>query len=603
MAKRSNSKRKVIPEAQTRDDGILSTEFVLPGWKLVLIHAAIIVAAGLWIYSPALHGDWLGDDDLYIYKNPLMNDPARLWKVWFQPGGFIEYYPLEETVQWVQWQLWGNDTFGYHLTNVCLHLLSAFLVWRLLIKFGLQLAWLGGLIFVIHPMMVESVAWISELKNCLSLPPFLLAMCAWIDYEERGRRADYLWALAYFLVAMLCKISVAPFPVVILLYAWWRRGRIGWRDLLAGAPFLVTAVTLVLINLWSSLSYIHSQLNIPSVVEIGGFFSRFALAGQTLSYYFTMCFWPVGPLPYYPQWKVDPSSLVQFLPWLVLSGAACWLWRRRQSWGRHGLLGLGFFILNLGPFLGFIPISYMNYTWIMDHFLYVPIIGLIGIVVAGIERVDARLSASVHPFSTGILTVIMGLLAFESHWYAAAFTGEETLWNYTVDRNPEAWAAHDNLGKVLLRVGEPDQAKEHFDTAIRLKPEISEPYCNLASAYMQMGRIPEASQALLQALKKDPNDPVLHNNMGILLAQTGHIPEALGQFEQALRGHPFYAEAHDNMGHTLLLAGRTSEAIEQFQAALQINPSDDKARQNLDNLRQFEMQRTAPKKELTPHHG
>jgi protein O-mannosyl-transferase len=581
MAKRSNTKRKGTPEVQPQDEGVLTTEFVLPEWKLVLIHAAIIIAAGLWIYSPALHGDWLGDDSLYISQNPLLNDPARLWKTWFQPGSFIEYYPLEETVQWVQWQLWGNDTFGYHLTNVILHIVSALLVWQLLSKFGLQLAWLGGLIFAIHPMMVESVAWISELKNCLSLPPFLLAMCAWIDYEERGRRADYLLALVFFLVAMLCKIGAAPFPAVILLYAWWKRGRIEWRDWLAGAPFLVIAMTLVLINLWASLSYTHSQLNNSSVTEVGGFFFRLALAGQTLSYYFTICFWPLGPLPYYPQWKVDPSSLVQFLPWIVLSAAACWLWRRRRSWGRHVLLGLGFFILTLGPFLGFIPISYMDYTWVMDHFLYVPIIGLIGIVVAGIERVDVRLAASVHPFSTGTLTVIIGLLALESHWYTAAFTSAETFWNYVIDRNPGSAAAYENLGEVLLKAGDLEQAKERFDTAIRLKPEISEPYCNLAYVYMQQGQFSEAAEALRQALKRDPNDPVLHNNMGILLTQAGHIPEALGQFEQALRGHPFYAEAHNNMGHALLLAKRPSEAIKQFQAALQINPSYADARDNL----------------------
>ena len=596
----------------------------------MLIHAVIIMAAGLWIYSPAFYGDWIWDDAMYISQNPLLNDPARLWKAWFQPGSFIEYYPIEETVQWVQWQLWGNNTFGYHLTNVCLHLLSAFLVWRLLSKFGLRLAWLGGLIFAIHPMMVESVAWITELKNTLSLPPFLLAICAYIDYEERGRRADYLRALAFFLVAMLCKIGMAPFPVIILLYAWWKRGRIGWSDLLASAPFFVISVILGLITTWSGIWYLQGQLKALAVVEIGGFFSRLALAGQTLSSYFTKCFWPVGPLPIYPQWKIDPSSPVQFLPWLVLAGVAYWLWRKRQSWGRHVLLGLGFFILTLGPFLGFTPISYMSFTWVMDHFLYVPIIGLIGIVVAGIERVDARLATSVHPFSTGILTVIMGLLAFESHWYAAAFTGDETFWNYTIDRNPEAWLAHNNLGKVLLQVGEPEQAKEHFDTVIRLKPELAEPYCNLGAAFVQLGRIPEAVEAFHQSLKRDPNAPEAHNNLGILLAQTGHTAEALGHFEQALRKHPFYAEAHNNMGNTLLLAGRTSEAIEQFQAsvqsdpsyvaarddlglalaqsghiteaaeqfrqALQINPNDDKARDGLAKLQQVEMQQNAPGK-------
>jgi Flp pilus assembly protein TadD len=566
-------KRQEIPDVPARAGGILTTEYTLPEWKLMLIHAAIIIAAGLWIYWPALYGDWIWDDTMYLSQNPLLHEPGRLWKAWFQPGSFVEYYPIEQTVQWMQWQLWGDNTLGYHLTNVGLHLLSAFLVWRLLSKFGLQLAWLGGLIFAIHPMMVESVAWMSELKNTLSLPPFLLSICAWIDYEERGRRADYLRALAFFLVAMLCKIGVAPFPVILLLYAWWKRGRIGWPDLLASAPFFVISVTLGLITSWSGVWYMRDQLTNPAVVEIGGFFFRLALAGQILSFYFAKCFWPVGPLPIYPQWEIDPSSPIQFLPWLVLAGAGYWLWRRRLSWGRHVLLGLVFFILTLGPFLGFVSISYMNFTWVMDHFLYVPIIGLIGIVTAGIERADARLATSVHPFSTGILTVIMGLLAFESHWYAAAFTGEETFDTYMIDRNPAAWLAHDNLGKILLDAGEPEHAREHFETVIRLKPELAEPYDNLATALTQLGRVPEALDAFNQSLQRDPYASETHNNMGVVLAQSGRTAEALGHFEKALRRHPFYAEAHNNMGNTLLMIGRTPEAIKQFQIALQINPS------------------------------
>ena len=616
----------MIPQAQAQNGGIFTTEFTLPASKLVLIHAAIIIAAGLFIYSPAIRGYWLWDDSMYISENPLLNDPARLWKAWFQPGSFVEYYPITQTLQWVQWQLWGNDTLGYHLTNVCLHLLSAILIWRLLSKFGLKLAWLGGLIFAVHPMMVESVAWISELKNTLSL----LAMCAWMDYEERGRRSDYLRALAFFLVAMLCKIGMAPFPVIILLYAWWKRGRIGGRDLLTGAPFFVISVVLCLITKLSGIWYMQNQMKNQAVVEIDGFFDRLALAGQTLSFYFTKCFWPAGPLPIYPQWTVDPSSPIQFLPWLILAGAVYWLWRRRQSWGRHVLLGLGFFILFLAPFLGFLPISYMSFTWVMDHFLYVPIIGLIGIVVAGIEDVDAQLATSVHPFSTGILTVIVGLLAFESHWYAAAFTGDETLWNYTVERNPGAWLAHDNLGDLLLKFGEPEKAREQFVTAIGLKPELGQPYINLAAALVQLGRVPEGVEALQEALKKDPYSPEGHNNLGVMWARMGRMPEAFGEFEWALRRHPNYVDARNNLGNALFQVGRIPEAIEQFRYALRINPSfvaarddlglaleqsgrikeaedefrqslridpdDDKARDNLTRLQQLEMQQSAPGK-------
>jgi Flp pilus assembly protein TadD len=581
MAKRSHKKPKAIPGSQAGNEGVLSTEFVLPPWKLALIHAAIIIAAGLWIYSPALHGDWLWDDSLYITDNPLLSDPDRLWKAWFQPGSFIEYYPIQETVQWMQWRLWGNDTFGYHLTNVVLHLVSALLVWRVLAKFGLRLAWLGGLIFAVHPMMVESVAWIAEFKNTLSLPPFLLAICAWIDYEDRGRRADYLRALALFVVAMLCKISMASFPAIILLYAWWKRGRVGWRDLLASAPFLVISVLLSVITVLSGIWYLQNQLKLPAVVDIGGLASRLALVGQTLSFYFTKCFWPLGPLPVYPQWKIEACPPFQFLPWLVLAGAACWLWSRRRTWGRHVLLGLGFFILTLGPFLGFLPLAYMSFTWVMDHFLYLPIIGIIGIVVAGIEEIDARLAAGIHPFSSGLLTVLMGLLAFESHWYAAAFTNNETFWSYTIERNPGAWFAHNNLGKILLVAGEPEQARKHFEFVIQLKPDYGEPYCGLADSLIALGRIPEGVKAYEQSLARDPYSPETNNNFGVVLAQTGHTPEALAHFAVALHGHPFYADAHNNTGNTLLQAGRTAEAIEQYALAVQSKPNYVEAHANL----------------------
>jgi Flp pilus assembly protein TadD len=560
-----------------------------------------------------------------------MNDPARLWKAWFQPGSFMEYYPIEQTVQWFQWQLWGNETFGYHLTNVILHIVSALLVWRLLGKLGLPLAWLGGLTFVSHPVNVESVAWIVELKNTLSLPPFLLAMCAWIDYEEGRRSRDYLLALGFFLVAMLCKISMVPFPVVILLYAWWKRGRIGWSDLRASAPFFVISLALIEIALGAGRSYGQSvQLGTTGILPLGGLLSRIALAGLSITVYFSNCFLPVKLLPIYPVWTVDPPSLLQFLPWPVLAGVIGWLWWKRESWGRHALLGLGFFLLNVAPFVAFGLAFHPRDTWVMNHFLYIPMIGLIGVVVAGIGTIDQRLPKAAHPYSTGIITLLIVLLAFQSHGYAAAFTNEETLWNYTLERNPGAWTPHNNLGKILLMENQLEEAKSHFEAALRLKPDCAEANANLGVTLVQMGRVAEGVEQFRKALILNPNDATAHNNLGVVMAQAGQVPEALQQFADAIKVQPNYAEAHNNMGNTLLLAGRASEAIGQFQAAvlinpsyaaardnlglalaqtghgieameqfrraLEINPDDDKARQGLDKLRQLEMQRNAPGK-------
>ena len=183
--------------------------------RATLLQALVIAAAVLWIYWPARHGDWLWDDEVNITDNAITQSATGLWSIWFEPGSQFDYYPIKMSAQWLQWHLWGMETLGYHLSNVFLHIMGALLVWRLLSKFGLRLAWLGGLIFAIHPVQVESVAWISEFKNTLSLPPFLLAMCAWIDYDDRRKAKDYFLALVLFLVAMLCKLSVVLFPLVI----------------------------------------------------------------------------------------------------------------------------------------------------------------------------------------------------------------------------------------------------------------------------------------------------------------------------------------------------------------------------------------------------
>ena len=258
-----------------------------PTRNLLFLRALLIVAAVFWVFSPAVRGDWLMDDDFYLTHNALLNDPARLWKIWFAPGSLTEYYPIEASAQAIQWHLWHLDTVGYHLTNVVLHAMSALLVWRLLAKFGLRYAWLGGFLFAVHPVVVESVAWISEFKNTLSLPPFLLAMCAWIDYQERGQKRAYFLALGLFLVAMLCKITMAPFPFVILLYAWWKRGRIGGKDLASAAPFfgvsLVLGATTVVVGYWFREAHLQPTTNPP----IGDLAAHLALAGQSIGFIFS----------------------------------------------------------------------------------------------------------------------------------------------------------------------------------------------------------------------------------------------------------------------------------------------------------------------------
>lgn len=628
MAKRSRLK-KGSAEAGRAGPGFVSLlGLAMKREKWPLVQAFLIVAAGFWVFGPALHGDWIGDDSWYVVDNPLIYDPARLWKAWFQIGSWVEYYPIEETVQWVQWQLWHTETFGYHLTNVVLHLTSALLVWRLFNKFGLRLAWLGGLLFVVHPMTVDSVALINELKASLSLPPFLLAMCAWIDYEENRNIRDYRLALGLFVVAMLCKITMAMFPVVILLYAWWKRGRIGWRDLKASAPFFAIAFALGMATIEAGDIYSHVGTSYARDIPRGDLISRVVLAGEVIAFYFSKCLLPVTPMAIYPEWKVDPHSPAQYLPLVVLALVIYFLWTKRETWGRHALLGLGFFLIMLAPFMGLHWISYMNETWVLDHLLYIPMIGLIGLVVAGLGELARQLPRSVHPLGMGILTIAVGSLAMISHGYAEAFQGEATLSAYNLRYNPNSASLHNNLGVALAKADRLTEAVEQFEAALRLDPGALNTRQNLGNALLSLGRVSEAIEQHQQLLKLNPNlweahrclgddlmqagqvaeaiaeyreavrldshSAWMHYNLGLVLRHHGQLPQAIEEYKKALEINPNYAEAHNSLGIALFLTGRNQEAREHFEEAIRINPGYPDPKNNLARLQN--MPQTTPQK-------
>lgn len=546
----------------------------LPSFRTNLIRAAVIILAGLLVYYPAMNGDWLWDDAIYITGNPLLLDPARLWKAWFVPGSFIEYYPLEQTVQWVQWKLWAGETFGYHFTNVVLHLLSALLVWKLLCKFGLRWAWLGGLIFAIHPMNVESVAYISELKNTLSLPFFILSCCAFIDFEESKWTRDYVLALGFFLAAMLAKISMMTFPFVILLYVWWKRGKICRIDILRVIPFLLLSLALGATTYWSGIHFEQLNPSHPAALPMGSLASRIPLAGLIITSYLTHALWPLEPLPIYPRWSMESYTLAAFLPWLLLLAVLALLWSQRKTWGRHALLGLGFFLIMLLPFSGLVIISYMNFSWTMDHFLYIPMIGLIGLVVASLEQIRDQLPRVPRAIFIAVLSFAMLFLAMRAQDYAAVWTDPGSLWSYTVERNPQAWLAHYNLGNDLRLHKKYNEAIDQYRQAIQLNPKYDWAHNNLGMALGNIpDHLPEAIAEYRLALGLRPDSAEAHNNLANALLQTpGNELEAIYEYEAALRIKPDFVEAKYNLALVLAKTGRLDQARVELQEILRDHP-------------------------------
>jgi tetratricopeptide (TPR) repeat protein len=462
--------------------------------------------------------------------------------------------------------------------------------------------------------LVESVVWIAELKNTLSLPPFLLAMCFLIEYENHHRPRDYYFALTAYVIAMLCKISMAPFPAAILLYAWWRRGRLEWKDVRVNLPFWGAAFFLTLLSIWCGQVYavIHRM---DITFTTGGVPFRIAIIGQTLAFYLATCLWPFGLQPMYVRWPLEHPTLLQFLPWPMTAGAIYWFWINRTTWGRHALLGFGFFCLFIAPFLGVVIASYMRLTWVMDHFVYIAIIGLIGLVVAGLEGLSRRYSRAGETLLCTAVAVSAVGLAISSHWYSGMFVDQTKLWNYAIVENPKAYTAYNNLGAIIIKDGQYEKALAAIDKAIEYYPDYFEAHYNRGLALQHLGRPDEALQEYRKATElspastqarlvyagaleaggdpfnaihqyefaaeENPDSAEIHAALGALLIRIGRIPDAAHEFSETVRIDPNSATSHNDLGNALYLMGQREAAIDEYQEALRFNPNLVEAHNNL----------------------
>jgi len=536
---------------------------------VVILQTTLIIATGLWVYWPALGGTWVWDDDHLVVYNETLRNFLGLWKIWFATPE-TDYWPLTWTTLWVQWHLWGNWPLGYHLFSLSLHLLSGFLIWRLFAKLGLRWGWLGGLFFVVHPLAVESVAWISEIKNTLSLPFFLLSTNAFID-TDNGKK-HYLRSILYYLAGMLCKTSVVMLPPVLLLYCWWKRGRITQKDFKATIPYFLIAFVLGLVTVYFQVDHTPDE----DAVSNNGIVTKLICAATALYFYLGKFLLPIGLLPIYPRWSLDPPSVAQTLTLPVLLILLWGLWKRRNGWGRHALLGFGFFLVTVTPALGFITMAYMNISWVADHLVYLPIIGLIGLTVAALETVYRSLSSRFRPFMASVVGIIVLLLAWESHFYAGLFISPESLWNYTIVRNPNGWVAHGNLGLALMKIpGRLPDAITQLEEARDIRPDYAETHSNLGTAFSEVpSRIPDAISEYEAAIKIKPNLAVAHNNLGNALSKVpGRLPDAIGEFRKAIQINPEFAVAHFNLGLALASTpNQLPDAIYEYEEALRLQP-------------------------------
>jgi tetratricopeptide (TPR) repeat protein len=546
-------------------------------------NGVLLVLATVVAYLPSLSGDFIWNDSDYVTA-PALRSLHGLARIWTELGATQQYYPLLHSAFWVQHRLFGDNPLGYHVVTLLLHAASAVLfalILRRLLGNDRPLAagakhpyagteWLAALLFALHPVNVESVAWITEQKNTLSLAFYLAASLSYLRFDDRRGRPAYFLALAFFVLSLLCKTVTASLPAALLVAFWWRRGRIDWRrDVLPLLPWFALGMAAGLFSSWVERTYVGAHGSDFELPMIG----RLLVAGRAIWFYAVTLAWPFNLNFIYPRWKIDSEVWWQWLyPLGALAvGIALWAIRRRT---RAPLAAHLFFVGSLFPALGTVNLYGERYSWVWDHWQYLPDLGFLALAGAGLAAGWQLLPPTLRWIGTALLSLLAVMLGAMTWSHSVMFHDNETLYLATIERNPASWMAHNNLGLAWSKIpGRLDDAVAQYQDALRLKPDIAETHTNLGSAFSMMpGRQVEAIAQFNEALSLDPKYPDAHFYLANALVATGRIPEAIAHYEDALRADPNLAEASNNLGMILCRTGRSREGLARIDAAIRIQP-------------------------------
>jgi tetratricopeptide (TPR) repeat protein len=580
-----------------------------------LVFGTVLVTAIVTAYAVSLRGEFLWDDDLHITANPTIIGPLGLKEIW--TSARANYFPLVLTNFWLQHAVWGVEPLGYRIVTLAFHAVSALLLWQVLRQLRVPAPWVGAAVWALHPVQVESVAWICELKNTQSALFFLAAIWSWIQFIESDRSHErervevrplaharsYVAALVFALLAILSKPSTVMLPVALGLCAWWIRGRLVLRDAWRLAPFFALSGLAAGWTIWEQK--FHSGAIGPEWSQTP--FERVAIAGRVVWFYLGKLIWPEPLMFIYPRWEIDARQPLALLATIAVVAALVVLWRGRNGALRPVLFAAVYFGALLFPVLGFFSVYFFRYSFVGDHFQYLASMAPIALGAAAGARVSRRLL----PYAATAVLISLGLLTARQ---TRVYLNNEALWRDTVAQNPaavmawlnladtltkelrydEAMATYrhaltlrpndpyglNDLGNLLVLTGRPDDALSYFEKALAVKPEFPDALSNWGNALRSLGRSADAITKYRQALAAKPDHPAALVNLGAELAQAGKAAEAIALFEKALAQAPADLAAMDNLAGALREAGRIDEALARHAQVLKLNPDFPEGRAN-----------------------
>jgi tetratricopeptide (TPR) repeat protein len=527
-------------------------------------------------YQPAWNGKPIWDDDIHITSAELSSFHG-LGRIWTDPAAAPQYYPLLHTVFWIEHKLWGTWPLPYHLLNIGLHALTALLLWRILERLQLPGAWLAAGIFALHPVLVESVAWISELKNTLSG-----ALCAgsallYLKYDQERKRSSYFIAFALFLAGVMTKTVIVTLPAVLLVILWWKRETLSWkRDFAPLIPFFVIGLVAGLVTVWVEQKFCAENGETFEFTLL----DRFLIAGRLFWFYLAELLWPRDLMLIYPAWNISRAVWWQYLFPVAALILFLRLWIIRKK-SRGPLAAALCFLLMLFPVLGFFNLSYFmsavgahRHTAIFraDHFQYLATVAIIAPVSSGVTWLAARIEANLRPLVYAGSVALLLLFATMTWAQSAIYRDAETCFRAVIAKNPNSATARSNLGGALLNKGSVDEAIVQLKRSVEIDPDYQFGHYNFAAALLEKGEPDEAIPHLRTVLKANPNHMKAYYTLGNALSKKGEVEEAAASYKRALQLQPDFPDAHTNLGNLLLEKGEIDEALKHYRATLELQP-------------------------------
>ena len=552
-------------------------------------------------YYPALFGGFVIDDHIFA-DSPAVHAWSGLWNIWFSPAdveGEGHYWPVLYTTFWLEHKLWGLAPFGYHLVNVLLYMVNVLLLWVLLRRLAVPGAWAVAAVFAVHPMHVDSVAWVIGRKDLLSGLFYMAAALCWIrsmegvgdswpdsrdctvtrehrlsrspwrrwplDSIRVSRPGLYLAALGLFVAAMLSKSVAATLPVAFAIWLWWKNGRVTWTDAWRIAPFFLVALCIAL----ADLSYYTSGREFPFDY---GLVERVLIAAHALWFYAGKLVWPTDLAVIYPLWDIDTGDPLAWGYLIAAVAVAALLWVGRHRLGRGPLAGAVFFAVTLSPVLGFVDFAYMRLSFVAERYAYLAGIGVIAVLIGAAVHRLGKLPNLLKIGASAVLVAVLAVFGKLTWDQAGNYRDEISFYNHILSINPGAPTIHRNLANTLIDAGRPAEALAASRVAVEQLPGSAKAHNTRGVALLALDRLDEAGESFRRALELDSSYKNARQNMAEARRHQGRFMESIRWYRAVLDIDPESASAHAGMGAALFRLGQYEQAAESLAQAVSLRP-------------------------------